>query len=74
VIASVLAVALGAASWAKAEETAGPTAFNSRVAFDVYAVIGEEPQLVGSGFLLTTGEQDGESVPCKTCAACLGET
>jgi hypothetical protein len=43
-----LAAALWAAGSSKAEEKAQPRAFNSAVAFDVYAVIGEQDQLVGS--------------------------
>ena len=48
VIASILAIALLAAGASKAEDKAQPKAFNSAVAFNVYAVIGEKHQLVGS--------------------------
>ena len=43
VIAFILAAALWAGGSAKGDEAAGPTAFNSRVAFNVYAVTGEGP-------------------------------
>jgi hypothetical protein len=48
VIASMLAVALWAGRSSNGEETIRPKAFNSAVPFNVYAVIGEEHQLVGS--------------------------
>ena len=46
VMASILAAVLCAAGPSKAEEEAQPTAFNSAVAFDVYAVIGQEHDLL----------------------------
>jgi hypothetical protein len=73
VIASILAAALWAAGSSKAEEKAQPKAFNSAVAFRVYAVIdephglpmyaelGEEDQLVGS----TPSERPLTIPPCQ---------
>jgi hypothetical protein len=60
-IASILAVALWAAGSSQAEEKAQPKAFNSAVAFDVYAVIGEEGLLVGS----TPSEGPVTILPCQ---------
>ena len=61
VIASILAAALWAAGSSKAEENAQPKAFNSAVAFDVYAVIGEKRQSVGS----TPSERPLTLPPCR---------
>jgi len=61
VIASTLAAALWAAGSSKAEEKAQPRAFNSAVAFDVYAVIREEHRLVGS----TPSERPLTLPPCQ---------
>ena len=61
VIASILAAALWAAGSSKAEEEAQPKAFNSAVAFRVYAVIGEEHQLVGR----TPSERPLTIPPCQ---------
>jgi len=61
VIASILAVALWAAGSSKAEEKAQPKAFNSAVAFNVYAVVGEEDQLVG----ITPSERPLTIPPCR---------
>ena len=65
VIASVLAATLWAAGPSRAEENAQPTAFNSRVAFDVYAVTGEERR-EGRLFVgRTPSEQPLTIPPCK---------
>jgi Leucine-rich repeat (LRR) protein len=61
VIASILAVALGAAGSPRAEEKAQPKAFNSAVAFDVRAVIGGEDLLVG----ITPSERPLTIPPCQ---------
>jgi hypothetical protein len=61
VIASILAATLWAAGSAKAEEKAEPKAFNSGVAFNVYAVVGEEDQLVGR----TPSERPLTVPPCQ---------
>jgi hypothetical protein len=60
-IASILAAALWAAGWSKAEENGQPKAFNSGVAFDVCAVVGKEPQLIGS----TPSERAVTIPPCR---------
>ena len=60
-IASILAVALGTAASSKAEEKAQPKAFSSAVAFNVYAVIGQEHQLVGT----TPSAQPLTIPPCQ---------
>jgi hypothetical protein len=61
VVASILAAALWAAGSSKAEEKAPPKAFSSAVAFNVYAVIGEERELVGT----TPSEQPLTIPPCQ---------
>ena len=63
VIAPILAVAQWAASSSKAEEKAQPKAFNSAVAFRVYAVVGEERQFVG----ITPSERPLTILPCHLC-------
>jgi hypothetical protein len=61
-VAAILAAGLWAAACSsKAEEKAQPKAFNSAVAFDVYAVIGEEDQLVGR----TPSERPLTIPPCQ---------
>jgi hypothetical protein len=61
VIASILAAALWAAGSSKAEEKAQPKAFDSTMAFSVYAVIGEWPELVG----FTPFERPLTIPPCR---------
>jgi hypothetical protein len=60
VIASILAVALWPADSRAAEEKAQPRDFNSGVAFSVYAVVGEQPQFVGT----TPSEQAPTPADC----------
>jgi hypothetical protein len=61
VTALFLAAALWAGGSARAEEKAKPRTFNSAVAFDVYAVVGEEDQLIGS----TPSERPLTIPPCQ---------
>lgn len=68
VIASIVAVMVWGAGSSKAAEQAQPKAFNSAVAFDVYAVIGEEGQWMGEDRQLvghTPSEQPLTIPACK---------